>query len=283
MFSDRLKNMRLHRGYTLDELAEKYNEKFDAGMNKGTLSKYENGKQEPMATVVYNLSLLLNCSTDYLYGITENFQPEKDVLYEINCDNARYGELQEIDDALNDEGHTQFTQYGHFLAQQPQYQQTRKRTPKVAPISQIRHYFTAAAAGYTSPIEGENYEIIALPPDAPRGADFCVDIAGDSMEPYIKDGSRVYVKRDVSLQQFDPGIFYYAGDVYCKQVRMDYSGAVNLLSANPKREDANIRIEKSELPYLVCFGKVILPYKLPEPDYSQKGYEKGNGRRTKKI
>lgn len=53
---------------TLDELAALYNEKFNGGLNKGTLSKYENNKQEPMMSVVYNLSDLLNVSVDYLLG-----------------------------------------------------------------------------------------------------------------------------------------------------------------------------------------------------------------------
>ena len=114
---------------------------------------------------------------------------------------------------------------------------------------------------------GEDYEEIVYPDDAPRGADFCVDIRGDSMEPYIKDGSRVYVRRDASLQQFDTGVFFYAGDVYIKQYNMDYSGGVNLLSANPRRADCNVRIDKENLQYLVCYGKVLLPRRLPDPNY----------------
>ena len=56
------------KNLTLENLAEKYNERFDAGLSKGTLSKYENGKQEPMITVVNNLATILGVSTDYLLG-----------------------------------------------------------------------------------------------------------------------------------------------------------------------------------------------------------------------
>lgn len=68
MFGIRLKFVRQKRKYTLDGLAALYNEKFEGGINKGTLSKYENEKQEPKMTVVKNLSDILNVSADFLMG-----------------------------------------------------------------------------------------------------------------------------------------------------------------------------------------------------------------------
>ena len=65
-FGDRLKKLRKERKYTLDSLAEEYNQLFEGGLNKGTLSKYENSKQRPMADVVSNLALLLGVTVDYL-------------------------------------------------------------------------------------------------------------------------------------------------------------------------------------------------------------------------
>lgn len=59
LFGDNLKKARKEKNLTLENLAEKYNERFDAGLSKGTLSKYENGKQEPMITVVNNLATIL--------------------------------------------------------------------------------------------------------------------------------------------------------------------------------------------------------------------------------
>lgn len=72
MFSERLRQIRKNRGFTLDSLAELYNQRYGAGLNKGTLSKYENGKQEPLISVINNLSSLLNVSADYLLGKTQN-------------------------------------------------------------------------------------------------------------------------------------------------------------------------------------------------------------------
>lgn len=72
MFGKRLKTIRKEKGLTLEELATIYNNKFEAGLNKGTLSKYENEKQEPMISVVDNLATLLNVPTDYLLGKTDS-------------------------------------------------------------------------------------------------------------------------------------------------------------------------------------------------------------------
>lgn len=134
-------------------------------------------------------------------------------------------------------------------------------------VRYIRHYLVPSAAGYASPVEGEDYELIEAGPDVPRNADFCIDIDGDSMEPYIKNGQRVYVQRDVDVREFDDaGIWYYAGDVYCKQYCYDFTGALYLLSANRKRRDADKRIPKDEVVNVVCYGRVILPRKLPKPE-----------------
>ena len=136
-----------------------------------------------------------------------------------------------------------------------------------AKIEYIRHYLTAAAAGYAAPIEGEDYELIPRDKSVPVKADFCIDIDGDSMEPYIHSGQRVYVQRDTELREFDVGIFFVDGDVFCKQWCIDYAGTLHLLSANPKREDANIAVHRDSVRNVVCFGKVLLPHKLPRPQY----------------
>ncbi len=170
---------------------------------------------------------------------------------------------QEIYDSLNRDGQTEFLRYGRYLTRQPEY---RAETRPVK-IETIRHYLVPAAAGYASPIEGEDYEEIPRPADAPDGADFCITIRGDSMEPFIPDGSMVYVKRSAPLQEFEPGVFFVDGDVYCKQWCTDYAGTLHLLSANPLRQDANLVIPRDSGRVCVYFGKVLLNRHLPRPEY----------------
>ena len=68
MFSKRLRDLRDSHNLSMDKLVELYNRRFNAKMNKSTLSRYENGTQDPIYTVVVNLAKLFNVSIDYLTG-----------------------------------------------------------------------------------------------------------------------------------------------------------------------------------------------------------------------
>ena len=58
-------------------------------------------------------------------------------------------------------------------------------------VRQIPLYRCPAAAGLAAPVFGEDFDYIEVTGDVPRGAEFAVRIQGDSMEPYIRDGSIV--------------------------------------------------------------------------------------------
>lgn len=79
MFGYKLRELRKRNGYSMDRLAELYNAKFDGKLNKSTISRYENGLQEPIFTVVRNFAELFSVTTDYLTGNTE--LPEGAVPY----------------------------------------------------------------------------------------------------------------------------------------------------------------------------------------------------------
>lgn len=138
----------------------------------------------------------------------------------------------------------------------------------IVDLGTIRHYLYSPAAGTNGLISGEDYEDIPRTPDMPESADFCLTVSGDSMEPYIMDGQMVFVKETAPINDFDVGVFFYDGSTYVKQYCPSYDGSVYLLSANPKREDANITVKRDSASSLVCFGKVILPKKLPRPIYN---------------
>lgn len=93
MIGARLKSIRTAQSYTLEELAEAYNARFGGGMSKGTLSKYENDKQEPKVGVLANLAELLGVTADWLLALTDAPHPAPPLP-----DNqlfATYGEVKE--------------------------------------------------------------------------------------------------------------------------------------------------------------------------------------------
>ena len=67
-FGERLKDLRIQRNYSMDKFIELFNEKYFTKMNKSTLSRYENGIQDPIYTVVVNIADFFGVSVDYLTG-----------------------------------------------------------------------------------------------------------------------------------------------------------------------------------------------------------------------
>ena len=68
MFGRLLRNLREQKKMSMDKVCEAYNEKFGGKINKSTLSKYENGTQEPLFTTLSQLAELFEVSISYLTG-----------------------------------------------------------------------------------------------------------------------------------------------------------------------------------------------------------------------
>ena len=132
------------------------------------------------------------------------------------------------------------------------------REPRLIPL-----YRSPAAAGYAAPVFGEDFDYIPVEDDVPQAAEFAVRIQGDSMAPFIGDGSVAYVNR-VPLQAGDVGIFGVDGDIFCKQYYKDPAGVVYLFSLNRARADADQVLLPGGGRTLACFGRVIL-HSLPLP------------------
>lgn len=118
-FGDKLKECRKSKNMTLEELALKYNRRFDGGMSKGTLSKYENNKQEPLVSVVTNLTELLDVSSDYLLGRSDNPNLDFNVstesnenVYQIPVYNSVSAGLGRLADTTPDDFVPTFLPYG---------------------------------------------------------------------------------------------------------------------------------------------------------------------------
>ena len=137
----------------------------------------------------------------------------------------------------------------------------KRQVPAFEPqtVRRIPLYFTPAAAGMMSPAEGQDYEMIEVGKDVPWNADFAVKIDGESMEPYIRDGSTVYVNRE-PLENGDVGIFYVDGNMICKQYYKDEDGNVRLLSLNRacRYADRYISVKDTDT-VMMYYGRVLLP------------------------
>ncbi|WP_303985183.1 helix-turn-helix domain-containing protein [Niallia circulans] len=66
MLSKRIKSVRKDKGLTQEELAKRLK------TTKGTISNYENGHSTPSNVMLKDLADVLNTTTDFLLGRTEN-------------------------------------------------------------------------------------------------------------------------------------------------------------------------------------------------------------------
>lgn len=92
----RILDLRKQLNLSQKELAER------TGITEATLSRYENNLREPKAEIITKISDVLECSTDYLLGRTDN---KKDYT---KCNNSKtivYKKMEEkIMERLSDEG-----------------------------------------------------------------------------------------------------------------------------------------------------------------------------------
>lgn len=62
---EKITNLRQELGLNQKQLAEK------VGITEASLSRYENNLREPRAEIISRISEVLNCSTDYILGLTD--------------------------------------------------------------------------------------------------------------------------------------------------------------------------------------------------------------------
>ncbi|MCY9579592.1 helix-turn-helix domain-containing protein [Paenibacillus alvei] len=71
-----IKELRLKLNLSQDDMAYKINEKFGTSVNKGMISKWENGLGDPRLETIRHISILFNVSSDYLLGLSTNNTPK---------------------------------------------------------------------------------------------------------------------------------------------------------------------------------------------------------------
>lgn len=107
----------------------------------------------------------------------------------------------------------------------------------------------------------EEYEI----PENQRG-DFAVRVNGDSMEPWLPDGSIQIGVREMP-KDGEVAAIMVDGAFYIKQVCIDITGALHLFSLNRERRDLDFSVEASSNSTVRCFGTILTREKHALPLY----------------
>ncbi|MEA4814182.1 MAG: LexA family transcriptional regulator [Oscillospiraceae bacterium] len=246
-FGQRLRARREELKMSRAELAEAL------GVSRSAIGNYETGVSFPKEDIMLRLFDCLDVEPNYLYR--DSFSATEHTL------SASEHRLVKDYRSLTRTGQETVHAVVRALSV---YQEDLMRDSSQSEERIIPLYRSPAAAGYASPVFGEDFDYISATADVPRGAEFAVRIQGDSMTPYIGDGSVVYVNRD-PLKNGDVGIFCVDGDMLCKQYFRDRLGMAYLFSLNRARADADVSFPATSGRSLVCVGRVMLPSVPPLP------------------
>ena len=233
-FKDRLKEARLTKGLTQEQIAEKI------GVAKSTFTGYEKGNSEPNMLTVSKIMKELQVDANYLY------QDEMGSNYPMK---VSYDEYQHIEKYRNLDSHGKEMIDFALEKEWERSIKEKETTSKVATPTRILSYYYRLASAGTGQIlfdmpPTKRIEI----PDIPeyRKADYAIGVNGDSMEPVYHDGDMLLVEMSDEIRVGEIGIFSLNGECYVKKL-----GKGELISLNPKY--ANIPLNESAK----CMGRVI--------------------------
>lgn len=263
--NERIKNLRLLKLFTQKELGK------IVGVSETSIKCWESGTKKPSMQKIISLSTAFEVSTDYLLGVT-SYTPNDDVTLDL---------LLNKSEKLLISNYRMLDKYGKTIVETV-CELEKRRTTESQPITetiptkdktpychtrQIPRYITPIAAGYSVPIDEDEFEMIEIDSSVLPDADFAVEISGNSMFPYVEDGDIVFVKRTNDIEIGDVGVFCVDGAMYCKQYHIDNSGNLTLVSANPELRNSNVRLTADSGSSVICYGKVLLEKKIPFPKY----------------
>ncbi|MBQ9392652.1 MAG: helix-turn-helix domain-containing protein [Oscillospiraceae bacterium] len=246
-FGDQLRRRREELGLSRADLADRL------GVTRSAVGNYETGVSTPKEDILLQLFDALQVEPNYLYRDSFRFPG-------FSCSNEEQQLIQKLR-LLPRTGR----QAVHSLVNSLQELTEELGEDQPAPARRvIPLYASPAAAGFAAPVFGEDYEPLTVTDAVPAGAELAVRIQGDSMAPWIADGSIVYVNHD-PLSSGDVGIFCVDGDMLCKQYHRDALGVVYLFSLNRRRSDMDVVFTSGSGRSLTCFGRVMMRG-LPLPE-----------------
>ncbi len=239
-FAERLRQARIKRGYTQQQIADKM------GITNSTYCGYETGKRQPDVAKIKQLANILNVSGDELLG-TEFINDKIELLPREQSHIKKYRQL-------NADGQSKVDEYTTDLVDSGKYAAVEQPVIDIE-YTEMPVYNEPAAAGIGNYLQDSTYEMMSFPADSiPAGTDFGIRISGDSMEPIIKDGSIIWVKQQIEIENGEVGIFVLNNDAYCKRLHIDYDKKiVELISDNTNYKPIVIKTIDS----LRTVGKVL--------------------------
>lgn len=245
----RMKARRKELGLSAEFVADKL------GVSPATIYRYEKGDIEKTpGNILEPISRILKTTPAYLMGWEDSPAPAKPAAAP-----TAERDIDPIYDALNIAGRQALCAYGRFLGSQTEYRAPEE--PSAAP-SRIIPLLGASFAAGTPETPGDLFiqDYATTDPHA----EFAIRVNGNSMEPYLADGSiALGVKR--APRDGEVGAFWLDGGFLVKQVCQDHIGNTYLFSLNRDRADADETIWHDSDRNLRLIGTILMSQRLPLP------------------
>lgn len=187
----RIAEARKRKGLSLAALADKL-QNYGVYISTGGAGKWETGYCVPHAYQLAALCCALDIDEPVSYFMRDYVPP------------------------LNDAGMKKLADYKADLIASGRYAPAPAVT-EVTVFLTMPMALLPASAGPGNFVDDENFEPVDFPADkVPKGADFCLRVSGDSMEPVYSSGQLVWVQRCETLRPGEVGLFVYDGESYIK-------------------------------------------------------------------
>ena len=234
---------RKQAGLTIEQLARR------AGVSVGALNKVTGGKTaSPSFAMMQALARALGRP---LADFEDGRMPAGQ---QISAE--AMGLARDFDD-LDDHGR----RVVRWVAGEEKRRMTALTAPEKKPGKVIPLFGASFAAGLGEPDFGNPWEDYQVPEDS--GADFAIRINGNSMEPYLPDGS-VALGQKRAPRDGEVAALLLDGEFLCKQVCQDFVGNLYLFALNRDRKDADVTIPRDAERSLTCFGTILME-RVPLP------------------
>lgn len=244
LFPERLKELRIEKGITLEELAK------NIGTTKTTLSRYENGERSPKLQLVGLLANYFQVDMAWLSG-QSIYKNTLDVLPVYN--QLTPSRQQKVYDFAENQLKEQKQEIKRENNPITSLEQFRKKKEEGI-IYGTTKWYGAVSAGTGEFLTDETCEEIELPIEQiPDEADFCLSVNGDSMEPIFHDNDYVFVKRQSEIFSGNIGVVVVNGESFLKRIWFENNN-IRLESFNKKYKDIIIT-ENDEFRIV---GKVVM-------------------------
>ena len=224
---DRIRKLRESRNMTQTELSE------ILGMKTyTTVSKWEKNENFPKGKDLKKLAEIFNVTSDYLLGLSDT------KLGKITTQNE-HPEILTIYNQLEEPKQEKVLDYATVLLNEQNNMKTSTVLEKYKNDDYIIDYVEGLVAAGHGTFQEDNLhmEVRLRAEDVPESYDTIAKVAGDSMEPLIKDNDLLFIKVTSQVDINSIGIFQINSKNFVKKLKRDYDGSWYLQSLNNAYEE----------------------------------------------